>query len=271
MDSANQARPANRLPAQFHSEASHAGHAAGDSRKRSEAASSKTSSKTSSDGTASDAAMTGDGVRSTDPGQAVISGQTLARSENSEIDRASQSSPTPQSSPIPQAGGANRVSGSGVLPVPDESLSVTGKAAGILKIAADAFARTGNWIVFYRDILGVNGVVRRTFKTEAEQAAFQDTPQFAELLEMVAALRSQDVSRGDSVEPEKMITIRLPESLHAVLTSEAESMKLSINKLCISKLIQPVEGRFVPIQQGRRRGRRPGPQGSRKKTPQGKS
>lgn len=270
MDSANQARPASRLPAQFHTEAPHAGHATGDARKRSEAAPSKTSStsKTSSNG---GAAMTGDGVPSTDPGQAAISGQSLPRSENSGMDRASQSGPASQSSLGSQAGGVNRVSGSGVLPVPDESLSVAGKAAGILKIAADAFARTGNWIVFYRDVLGVNGVVRRTFKTEAEQAAFQDTPQFAELLEMVAALRSQDVSRGDSVEPEKMITIRLPESLHAVLTSEAESMKLSINKLCISKLIQPVEGRFVPIQQGRRRGRRPGPQGSRKKTSQGKS
>ena len=141
-------------------------------------------------------------------------------------------------------------------------------ATAVLKIAANAFAGTGNWVVFYRDILGVAGVVRQAFPTEEKYEAFQKTEQFAELQEMVAALRSQDTSKGDAVEQEKMITIRLPESLHKVLTAESESMNLSINKLCISKLLQPAEGRFVPVQQGRRRGRRPGPQGSRKKTAQ---
>ena len=34
---------------------------------------------------------------------------------------------------------------------------------------------------------------------------------------------------------------------------ESEEMNLSINKLCISKLLQRIESRFTPIQQGRRR------------------
>ena len=62
-----------------------------------------------------------------------------------------------------------------------------------------------------------------------------------------------------------MITIRLPKSLHDTLRTEADDMNLSINKLCISKLLQRIESRFVPVQQGRRRGRRPGPQGPRKR------
>ena len=66
--------------------------------------------------------------------------------------------------------------------------------------------------------------------------------------------------------PERKITIRLPKSLHDSLRIESEALKLSINKLCISKLLQRIESRFVPVQQGRRRGRRPGPQGPRKKT-----
>jgi hypothetical protein len=66
-----------------------------------------------------------------------------------------------------------------------------------------------------------------------------------------------------------MITIRLPKSLHDSLKEEADELNLSINKLCISKLLQRIESRYVPIQQGRRRGRRPGPQGPRKK-PAGK-
>ncbi len=80
---------------------------------------------------------------------------------------------------------------------------------------------------------------------------------------MLAAIRSQDSSKGDAAEPERMITIRLPKSLHEALANESEEVKLSINKLCITKLVQSVESRFVPVQRGRRRGRRPGPQGPR--------
>ena len=139
-------------------------------------------------------------------------------------------------------------------------------ASEILKLAADAFAKTGSWVVFYRELLGRNGVAYKSFKTDESMAWFQTTPQHAEIQEMVAALRSQDSAKGDAVEPERMITIRLPKSLHDVLTAESEQMNLSINKLCISKLLQPPESRYIPVQQGRRRGRRPGPQGSRKKS-----
>ncbi|WP_146454533.1 hypothetical protein [Rubripirellula tenax] len=133
-----------------------------------------------------------------------------------------------------------------------------------MKQAQDAFAKTGSWVVFFREILGKEGVVQSAFPDTAGFVQFQQGKQYAELQEMVAALRSQDSSKGDAAEPERMITIRLPKSLHDMLTDESEELNLSINKLCISKLLQRIESRFVPVQQGRRRGRRPGPQGPRK-------
>jgi predicted HicB family RNase H-like nuclease len=133
-----------------------------------------------------------------------------------------------------------------------------------LRLAQEAFTQTGSWVVFYREMLGAEGVVRKLFTESSEMRFFEKSTQFVELQEMVAAMRSQDASKGDSTEPERMITIRLPKSLHDALTIEAEEMNLSINKLCISKLLQRIESRFIPIQQGRRRGRRPGPQGPRK-------
>ena len=135
-------------------------------------------------------------------------------------------------------------------------------------MAQEAFAKTGSWVVFYREMLGGEGVVRRLFPMTHGDAAFEESSEFAELQEMVAAMRSQDSSKGDATEPERMITIRLPKSLHDALRIEADEMNLSINKLCISKLLQRIESRFIPIQQGRRRGRRPGPQGPRKKPSQ---
>ena len=135
----------------------------------------------------------------------------------------------------------------------------------ILRIAQDAFSKTGNWVTFYREILGSTGVVRQLYPQTEERRKFETTETFAELQEMLAALRSHDPSKSDATEPERMITIRIPKSLHDALKDESEEMSLSINKLCISKLLQHIDSRFVPIQQGRRRGRRPGPQGPRKK------
>lgn len=148
---------------------------------------------------------------------------------------------------------------------PNASLPLEQRGREVLRLAQEAFSKTGSWVAFYREMLGVDGVVRRLYPTGDEMRHFEATREWAELQEMVAALRSQDASKGDSVEPERMITIRLPKSLHDALRIEADEMKLSINKLCISKLLQRVESRFIPIQQGRRRGRRPGPQGKRKK------
>ncbi|WP_372721334.1 hypothetical protein [Novipirellula sp.] len=143
--------------------------------------------------------------------------------------------------------------------VPEEQ-----KGKEVLRLAQEAFAKTGSWVVFYREMLGVDGVVRKLFTDSESMRQFEASDEFAELQEMVAAMRSQDPSKGDSAEPERMITIRLPMSLHDALKVESAEMNLSINKLCISKLLQPVAGRFIPLQQGRRRGRRPGPQGPRK-------
>ena len=152
------------------------------------------------------------------------------------------------------------------LTPPNVRLPVDQRGKEVLRIAEEAFAGTGSWVVFYREMLGVDGVVRKLFTTAEEMRAFEASAEFAELQEMVAAMRSQDSSKGDSAEPERMITIRLPKSLHDSLRIEADELNLSINKLCISKLLQKIEARFVPIQQGRRRGRRPGPQGPRKKS-----
>ncbi len=151
------------------------------------------------------------------------------------------------------------------LPPPNADLPFEQRGREALRIAEEAFAGTGSWVVFYREMLGVDGVVRKLFPTAETMRQFESSAEFAELQEMVAAMRSQDTSKGDSAEPERMITIRLPKSLHDSLRNEADELNLSINKLCISKLLQRIESRFIPIQQGRRRGRRPGPQGPRKK------
>jgi predicted HicB family RNase H-like nuclease len=142
--------------------------------------------------------------------------------------------------------------------------STEAKEREMLRLAEIAFPKTGLWVVFYRTLLGVDGLVNRLFPNPEEKAKFQASAAHAEIQEMVAALRSSDTSKGDSIEPERMITIRIPMSLHAVLVEEAEQLGLSINQICVSKLLCPLNSRHIPEFQGRRRGRKPGPQGFKK-------
>lgn len=143
------------------------------------------------------------------------------------------------------------------LPEPERAREAT-------RVAEEVFAQTEHWIEFYRLVLGTEGIVDRLYPSTEARSAFEKTPQYEQLLEMVTGLRSAESGKGDTLEPQRMITVRLPVSLHAALTAEAERHGTSINKLCISKLISGIDPRFVPEEKGKRRGRRPGPQGPRR-------
>ncbi len=127
-------------------------------------------------------------------------------------------------------------------------------------LAMEVFAQTGSWVVFFREMLGATGVCTKLFPTPEERRYFESTEVYAELQEIIAVLRGQDPDKADAAEPEKVVTIRLPISLHQTLASEAETLNLSVNKLCISKLLQRIDRRFIPDQRGKVPGRKPGPQ-----------
>lgn len=130
----------------------------------------------------------------------------------------------------------------------------------LLRLANEAFTKTTSWVVFYREIMGVDGVCRKLFPEPEQMRYLEQSEIFSIIQEMIAGLRGQDSSKGDAEEPERMITIRIPRSVHDHLCLESEELGLSINKLCITKMLQRVDARHIPEQRGRRRGRRPGPQ-----------
>jgi predicted HicB family RNase H-like nuclease len=47
-------------------------------------------------------------------------------------------------------------------------------------------------------------------------------------------------------EPTRVITVRLPKCLHEALRAEAHEHRTSMNKLCISKLLQFIDEGMVP-------------------------
>ena len=113
------------------------------------------------------------------------------------------------------------------------------------RIAADLFQRQPDWITFFREVLGVDGLLRKLFPTPEEMADFEKTGQYAEIQAMLAKLRERTGAQADGREPTRVITVRLPKSLHESLRAEAHDRKTSMNQLCISKLLQVIDAEMA--------------------------
>jgi hypothetical protein len=120
------------------------------------------------------------------------------------------------------------------------------READVKRVADQLFAEQPDWVSFYREVLGPRGIVRHTFPTREMFAAFKQTESYQEILRMLAKLREQGPLALETAEPTRVITVRLPRSLHESLRDEAYEHHTSMNKLCISKLLQIIDGQQVP-------------------------
>lgn len=122
----------------------------------------------------------------------------------------------------------------------------TNKRQEVIRIAQDLYRQSPDWVAFFREILGLTGVVRRAFPTSEELVAFEQTDEYAEIQAMLANLRKTGPLPPDEEEPTRVITVRMPRSLHESLRAEAHDRKTSMNKLCISKLLQVIGDELIP-------------------------
>jgi len=108
------------------------------------------------------------------------------------------------------------------------------------------FAQDPDWATFYRRILGLQGVVRERFSSRPAMDEFEQTEAFMQIQRMLKKLREKRPLPEDPEDPTRVITVRLPKSLHDTLRSEAFEHQTSMNKLCISKLLQFIDDKFIP-------------------------
>jgi predicted HicB family RNase H-like nuclease len=127
------------------------------------------------------------------------------------------------------------------------------------QVAAELFGVAPTWTAFYREILGVDGVAHHVFDDASDYRRYEASETHTKILEMLTVLRSRDVTDCDPTEPQRMITIRIPRSLHDSLCKESNDLEISVNKLCITRLVQRVDLSMLPTCPQKRRGRRPGP------------
>jgi predicted HicB family RNase H-like nuclease len=122
------------------------------------------------------------------------------------------------------------------------------KEADVKRVATQLYAGDPDWITFYREVLGLRGIVRQTFPTREQLAEFEQTEAHQEILRMLTKLREQSPASLEDAEPTRVITVRLPRSLHEALRVEAHEHRTSMNKLCISKLLKFIDGEQVPTE-----------------------
>jgi predicted HicB family RNase H-like nuclease len=116
----------------------------------------------------------------------------------------------------------------------------------VRRIVQHLFAKNPDWVTFFREVLGVTGIVRRSFPTKDLLDEFERSETYAEILQLLTRLREKQVTSEQQQEPTRVITVRLPRSLHEALRIEAHEHRTSMNKLCISKLLQFIEHEYVP-------------------------
>jgi predicted HicB family RNase H-like nuclease len=116
----------------------------------------------------------------------------------------------------------------------------------VYQAAYDLYCRNPDWVSFFRDILGLNGLVRQQFPTRESLAEFERTSSYAEIQQMLTRLRERAADTPVLPEATCVITVRLPKSLHDALRAEAHDHRTSMNKLCISKLLQFIDTQLVP-------------------------
>jgi predicted HicB family RNase H-like nuclease len=119
----------------------------------------------------------------------------------------------------------------------------------LLQVAERLCTQSPDWVTFFREVMGIDGVVRRTFPNFDDLTAFERSEEFAQIQKLLVKLRENKATADSESEPTRVITVRLPKSMHEYLRTEAHDLRTSMNKLCISKLLQMIEQDMIPADQ----------------------
>lgn len=125
-----------------------------------------------------------------------------------------------------------------------EGLPFATRARQAYERAEGLVAGKADWITVFREVFGPAGIAREYFPTTEEMEQFEQTLEFRAIRQFISQLREQ---AGDAAErvATRMITVRIPKSLHESLRTEAHARKTSLNKLCIWKLLQSLDDENV--------------------------
>jgi hypothetical protein len=116
---------------------------------------------------------------------------------------------------------------------------VAAKARQLLAFAEERAGRAADWVELHNALFGLGGKATELLATEAERTAFAQTEECKRIFALLDRLPAPAVKDfGELLATANgAISVRLPRSVHAALLAEAKAEGVSLNQLCLSKLI----------------------------------
>lgn len=122
---------------------------------------------------------------------------------------------------------------------PKVSARIVAKARQALAFAQQRASKAADWMELSNALYAPDGKATELFPTEADRSAFLRTAEYKRILALMDTLPQPPVKgfvdRVPSVNG--AISVRLPRSVHAALLAEAKAEGVSLNQLCVAKLI----------------------------------
>jgi hypothetical protein len=119
------------------------------------------------------------------------------------------------------------------------SRDIPARARQLLAFAEEQGAQAADWVQLHNALFGLGGKAMALFPTEADRTALSRTPEYKKVLALMDALPSPAVKGFAELvgTANGAISVRLPRSVHAALLAEARAEGVSLNQLCLSKLV----------------------------------
>jgi hypothetical protein len=119
------------------------------------------------------------------------------------------------------------------------SPQVRAKARAVLAFAEQQAGEKANWVELSNALFGLGGKATVAFPTERERTAFCKTEEYKRILALMDRLPAPAVKEVVQLAASAngAISVRLPRSVHAALLAEAKAEGVSLNQLCLSKLV----------------------------------
>jgi hypothetical protein len=119
------------------------------------------------------------------------------------------------------------------------SRKIVAKAREVLAFAEQRAGAAADWMELSNALFDPGGKATLAFPTEAERTAFCKTAEYKRLLALLDRLPGPPVKEllDLTASANGAISVRLPRSVHAALLAEAKAEGVSLNQLCVSKLV----------------------------------
>jgi hypothetical protein len=122
---------------------------------------------------------------------------------------------------------------------PKVSRKIIAKAREVLAFAEQRAGEVADRIQLWNALYSPDGKATLAFETEAERTAFSKTQEYKQILALMERLPTPPVTEHIDLTANAngAISVRLPRSVHAALLLEAKAEGVSLNQLCVAKLV----------------------------------